>query len=498
MMDILPLLLSFPSQAAAAASHDDYNVQARDFLANVNERLPIYIDGSANNTNDLLEKINPSTHSLSYLLVLHFHLKTLEKTPNDNVSTETRPGSVFWTRSTMFLRTFEPNQIKFAGSEWYRLMGFIATTAEMENKPLLAVRPIRDAIIRLDPTCSSFTPTHVLLSRACLLAKAYTLALPILDQTIYNFSTTVNNFHQKSLQNESDIDIVSDLHSSGAFPKTTHTDHLQYFLYGAMIYMALKKWSKARHFLSIVVSSPATNSVSLIMVEAYKKWVLVNLLEKGTSISLPKVTAPVATKVYKALARPYDAFASAFVSGDWEKLRAEAEFGQSIWRMDKNTGLVQQALLAFRKQSVLRLSATFAAVTTIDVARRALSNMIDINATEQYILSLAIQQQIFASLLHLTGEQESSIIRFSSSRNKQSTEQETYLDSHLLFQQRKLESLVQHIQASDRKLELGREYVDYLRRGQRHNDSMSKDGVQSSRMKGQDIDIDEDMMGDMH
>ena len=57
---------------------------------------------------------------------------------------------------------------------------------------------------------------------------------------------------------------------------------MKYFLYGGMIYMALKEWGKALHFLSIVISSPVANSISLIMVEAYKKWVLVNLLEKGT------------------------------------------------------------------------------------------------------------------------------------------------------------------------------------------------------------------------
>lgn len=50
--------------------------------------------------------------------------------------------------------------------------------------------------------------------------------------------------------------------------------------------MALKEWRNALHFLGIVISTPSTSSVSLIMVEAYKKWVLVGLLEKG------KVSSP--------------------------------------------------------------------------------------------------------------------------------------------------------------------------------------------------------------
>jgi COP9 signalosome complex subunit 3 len=64
--------------------------------------------------------------------------------------------------------------------------------------------------------------------------------------------------------------------------KLAYTDHLKYFLYGGMVYMALKEWNKARNFLNIVISSPVVISVSRIMVEAYKKWVLVNLLESGT------------------------------------------------------------------------------------------------------------------------------------------------------------------------------------------------------------------------
>jgi len=45
--------------------------------------------------------------------------------------------------------------------------------------------------------------------------------------------------------------------------------------------MALKEWPKASHFLGTAISMPTMGSVSMIMVEAYKKWILVGLLEKG-------------------------------------------------------------------------------------------------------------------------------------------------------------------------------------------------------------------------
>ena len=68
---------------------------------------------------------------------------------------------------------------------------------------------------------------------------------------------------------------------SGLSAKLEYRDHLMYFLYGAMILMALKKWKRALLFLEIVIMSPIVNNISKIQVDAYKKWVLVSLLYKG-------------------------------------------------------------------------------------------------------------------------------------------------------------------------------------------------------------------------
>jgi COP9 signalosome complex subunit 3 len=201
----------------------------------------------------------------------------------------------------------------------------------------------------MDPTCASFTIAHLYLTRLCLLAKAYKIARPVIDRTIFAIPSAADRHFIQHSQSGSDNNTAIPPYLFEPPIKHTYADYLQYFLYGGMIYMALKEWSKARHFLSIVISCPVVNAVSLIMVEAYKKWVLVNLLEKGTvrflqsrhtekvptnyskSALVPKITSPFALKTYKALARPYDALATAFVSGKWEKLRDEAQIGDTIW-----------------------------------------------------------------------------------------------------------------------------------------------------------------------
>ncbi|KAI7972709.1 hypothetical protein EIK77_009172 [Talaromyces pinophilus] len=391
----------------------------------------------------------------------------------------------------------------------------------------------------MDPTCASFTVAHLYLTRLCLLAKAYKIARPVIDRTIFAIPSSADRLFIQHSQSEPATNAASPPYLFEPPMKITYADHLQYFLYGGMIYMALKEWSKARHFLSIVISCPAVNAVSLIMVEAYKKWVLVNLLEKGTvrspqfwniegvltkhskTASVPKITSPLALKTYRALARPYDALATAFISGKWERLRDEAQVGDTIWRTvslvnsclhygfeeltpskDNNNGLVQQVLLSFRKKAVRGLGNTFAAVTTADVSQRALSNSMNVQETERYIVALAAQEGFSTSLIHPSKDPNTSMLRFltGGQSTEPSIDLEVSLEKQLQSQHEKLDLLIQNIQTSDRKLELTKEYISHLRKAQKRNDAAaSKDAVPSfgGRKREQNVDIDEDMMDEL-
>lgn len=212
---------------------------------------------------------------------------------------DSRPGKQLWLRAISFLNAFDPSQVRYAANEWHDLLEFVSKAPEIENKvtlitqltfseadrrtqPFLAVRAFRNVILRIDPASSKLTVAHVYLTRVCLLARAYKLALPVIDQTIFAIPSAADNLYPQRTQYEPENGAATRIYSFEPPAKLTCTDHLRYFLYGGMIYMALKEWGKARHFLSIVISSPAANAISLIMVEAYKKWILVNLLENGT------------------------------------------------------------------------------------------------------------------------------------------------------------------------------------------------------------------------
>lgn len=236
---------------------------------------------------------------------------------------------------------------------------------------------------------------------------------------------------------------------------------------------------------------------------------------------MPKITSPVALKTYRALARPYDALATTFISGKWERLRDEVEIGDTIWRnvspklyfshfgseeltsfKDNNNGLVQQVLLTFRKKAVRNLGNTFAAVTTANVSQRALSNSMNVQETERYIVALTAQEGFSTSLIHLSKDPNTSMLRFLTGQSSEpSIELEVSLEEQLRSQHEKLELLIQNIQNSDRKLEFTKEYISHLRKAQKRNDAASRDAAigfgGGGRKREQNVDIDEDMMDEL-
>lgn len=45
-----------------------------------------------------------------------------------------QPGNLLWSRTVTFLKTFDPNQVRCAASEWRVVIEFISRVAEVENK----------------------------------------------------------------------------------------------------------------------------------------------------------------------------------------------------------------------------------------------------------------------------------------------------------------------------------------------------------------------------
>lgn len=75
--------------------------------------------------------------------------------------------------------------------------------------------------------CSDhLTPQHAQFARACISAKCYKAALPILDQFVYLIDPKISGIKSE--------------------------DTRLYYYYGGICYIALKKWDRAIEFLETV------------------------------------------------------------------------------------------------------------------------------------------------------------------------------------------------------------------------------------------------------
>ncbi|KAF3392521.1 COP9 signalosome complex subunit 3 [Penicillium rolfsii] len=379
--------------------------------------------------------------------------------------------------------------------------------------PILAVRLIRDAMLRLDPSCAVFTSTHLLFVRLCLRARTHTHALPVLDKYVCHFPTSTPHLASKSsvvpcATLDSSLSFITG--TSGISSKLTYKDYLQYFLCGGMVYMALKQWHKAAHFLGIVISMPTAGPISMIMLEAYKKWILVSLLDKGKAhralaflnakmircqLSSPSnLISPHVVKLYHSLAKPYVNLAHSFQRDDLKHLEAEVDAARDIWCTDNNMGLVSQVLGAYSKHTVLGIKQTFAALTVKELTNQVSSVRMSDEATESFIASLIMSGAVKATLVQHSSRGSSTMLRFSEAHSLTQLSDERRTQICLAREKQSLGTLMGHLDEISHHVELSDEFVDSLQKGQIWsttsdvNPGISEDAA---------LEIDEDLMGEV-
>ncbi|KAJ6069545.1 hypothetical protein N7499_011432 [Penicillium canescens] len=488
--------------AASAHVHDsaklssgDYDRRLRELVEYLRRLLSTKALDTLANDESILDRFDPAKDSIPYLFILRLQIQTAQATTGEAIPTKIQPSGLLWTRSADFLRNFDRVQVRYVGREWRELVEIVGHTSQAISKPLLATRLIRDAMLRLDPSCAVFTSTHLLLVRLCLRANAYSCALPVLDKHICHLPIVPGRHSSDPpvlcAEHESSISLVTD--ASGLSSKISYRDYLQYFLYGGMVYMALKDWRKALHFLGVVVSTPVASSVSLVMVDAYKKWVLVGLLEHGKLYPPPTITTPHVMKIYQSLARPYVILAHAFERGDIRRLKAEVDSAEDIWQNDNNMGLVSQVVNIFFGQAITKLGKTFAALTVADLAKQVFPLPVRGEVAESVIVSLVLSGALDATLLQPQDHAVSSMLRFSATSSFTRLSHELNIQSQFQRERFLMEALVGNLSESNQNLGLSDECVDNVHKGQPWS------GSEVNPVLGEEVglEMDEDLMGDI-
>lgn len=107
--------------------------------------------------------------------------------------------------------------------------------------------------------------------------------MPVLNNYIHSLPTAIA---KETLEDLEYSVVAADSVASGEFitlksghtAKITLVDLQEYYVLGAMAYLGERQVKDALHFLEHVLVTPANNTLNGLMLEAYKKWVLISCL----------------------------------------------------------------------------------------------------------------------------------------------------------------------------------------------------------------------------
>jgi hypothetical protein len=199
-----------------------------------------------------LDMLNPEIHSIGVLELLHLIKDTEDLTPQ------------FHHHSKIFLESCNARQVQLMPERFTDVvMKFVSVHLKQRNSPLSAVGPLLCAVTAFRKSPEHLSGVSHEFVRVCLLAKCYHIAARVLD---------------------TDVIYLPELNGSeGKVPEIKMENLLLYFYYGGMVYVGLHQFERALQFFSVAITVPA-ECTSQIMLESYKKYLLVCLLLYGNEV----------------------------------------------------------------------------------------------------------------------------------------------------------------------------------------------------------------------
>lgn len=204
---------------------------------------------------------------------------------------------------------------------------------------LQGVRVLSQAVEKMQQFDTQLTAVHADLCQMSLAAKLFSAALRFLDIDI----TAIVRTDVSILLLVCVVLILDILNVSPPFQDSNQDARylLLYYYYGGMIYTAMKDYDRALYFFEVCVSTPAL-AMSHIMLEAYKKYILVSLILHGKMLPVPKYSSQVITRFMKPLSQAYHDVATTYQSASSDGLRNDMTKYRDVFTRDNNLGLVKQ------------------------------------------------------------------------------------------------------------------------------------------------------------
>jgi COP9 signalosome complex subunit 3 len=345
-------LLAYPPQDVASLTHPEHDTVLRQYVIKVTKSITAHsghLQKKAN-VHTLLKLLRPDVNTIGYIAILD----SIYTGPHS--STENQEFHPYLLR---FLADFHPLQVRFVGTPFLSLLEHVARGHIFP--PKIAVETVVRVLLRLDPTNQVLTSHHL-----AVLKLAYETAtldpeiLPLLETKTILFPGTSADPH-KALCDPTVLPQTIFSTRVGLTRGITTLMALEYYLLAGTTYIRLRQFSKASEYFILAVCYPTRDkSISELMVQAYKRWVLTNILVHGTAPDAPVAISNNITLAYRALAREYLDLAAAF-ENPMGAATVKEDFSKNatVFTADSNQGLATEILLAYQRRHIMNLRDTY-------------------------------------------------------------------------------------------------------------------------------------------
>jgi len=178
-------------------------------------------------------------------------------------------------------------------------------------------------------------------------------------------------------------------------------DNLRYFYYCGLVQIAMKKYKEAMEALTMVCTAPS-ESVSLIQIDAYKKYILCSLIRKQSLVALPRYTPRILTRYfpkfcgeYLELNQAFDSKANSDALGR-QKMKKAIEKNLDLYVKDHNFGLVKKVRASCDRNAVKKLTSVYTKLSMEKV--NALCRFDSVEDTKKVVLDMIRDGDLSASI----------------------------------------------------------------------------------------------------
>jgi COP9 signalosome complex subunit 3 len=375
-----------------------------------------------NVVDDVLAQLDPSLFGLGWTFLLSIKA-SVPRIPE--------PPRFLAQCTNLFLHAL-PDQIRLEPKRFARIARRYMEIAIEQKQVTRTILPLKFAVVKCRASPEQITPIHPDFLQMCILAKNYKAAVPILEDEVFEIEPGTTGLQPRDL--------------------------LRYFYYGGMIYTGLKEFRKAFDFFKLTFTAPAV-LLSAVMVESYKKYVLLSLLVYGQIQPLPKYTSGIIQRHLKTLTTPYHEFANAFSTYSTDEIHKVATTHAEVFSKDKNFGLVKQCIQTLYKRNIQRSTQTYLTISLGDIADSV--KLTGPKEAEKRILRMIESGEVYATINQANG-----MVSFQEDPEKYDTNR---MLSNIDSQVKRVAEMTGRLKRLDQSIALTPQYVQRTTAHERHS-----------------------------